>query len=47
MDVVIVESMKMEMHITAPVSGRVTGVRCQVGQTVRAGDVIAVLQGVG
>jgi urea carboxylase len=42
--IVIVESMKMEMHITASIAGRVTGVRCQPGRTVRAGDVIAVLE---
>ncbi|HWJ72959.1 MAG TPA: urea carboxylase [Kaistia sp.] len=43
--VVIVESMKMEMEITTPVAGRITGLRCQPGRTVRAGDVVALLEG--
>ncbi len=43
--VVIVESMKMEMEITTPVAGRITGLRCQPGRTVRAGDVVALIEG--
>ncbi|MCX5495880.1 urea carboxylase [Kaistia dalseonensis] len=43
--VVIVESMKMEMEITTPIAGRITGLRCQPGRTVRAGDVVALLEG--
>ncbi|MBZ9937941.1 urea carboxylase [Mesorhizobium sp. BR1-1-16] len=43
--VVIVESMKMEMEITTPVAGRIAGLRCQPGRTVRAGDVVALLEG--
>ncbi len=43
--VVIVESMKMEMEITTPVAGRIAGLRCQVGRTVRAGDVVALIEG--
>ncbi|MCX5479758.1 urea carboxylase [Kaistia geumhonensis] len=43
--VVIVESMKMEMEIATPVAGRVAGLRCQVGRTVRAGDIVALIEG--
>jgi urea carboxylase len=43
--VVIVESMKMEMDIAAPASGRVMAIRCQPGRTVRAGDIVLVLEG--
>ncbi len=43
--VVIVESMKMEMDVVAPASGRVAAIRCQQGRTVRAGDIILVLEG--
>ena len=42
--VVILESMKMEIEIAAPVAGRVVSVRCQPGRTVRAGDVVLVLE---
>ncbi len=44
---VIVESMKMEMEISAPVAGRISTIRCEQGRTVRAGDVILVLLGDG
>ncbi|WP_424360978.1 urea carboxylase [Methylocystis parvus] len=40
----VVESMKMEMDVAAPAAGRVAGVRCQPGRTVRAGDVVIVLE---
>ena len=43
--VVIVESMKMEMEIVASRPGRVVDVRCQQGRTVRAGDIVIVLDG--
>ena len=42
---IIVESMKMEIEITTPVAGRITGLRCQPGRTVRAGDVVALIEG--
>ena len=41
---VIVESMKMELAITAPVAGVVTEYRCQPGRPVQAGQVVAVLK---
>ena len=42
--IVVVESMKMEMEICAPVAGRVRELRCQIGRTIQAGQVIAVLE---
>ena len=39
----IIESMKMEIAIHAPMNGAVRAVRVKPGQTVRAGDVIAVV----
>jgi urea carboxylase len=41
---VIVESMKMELAITAPVAGVVSEYRCQPGKPVHAGQVVAVLK---
>ncbi len=41
--VAIVESMKMEMAVTAPVAGEVRELRAAPGRGVRAGDTIAVL----
>ena len=41
--VIVVESMKMEMEIIAPASGKVIGIRCQQGRTVRSGDVVILL----
>lgn len=40
---IIVESMKMELEITAPVAGTLLEYRCQPGRTVKAGDLVAVL----
>ena len=40
---VILESMKMEMPIEAPESGKVAEVRCQEGQAVSEGEVLVVL----
>ncbi len=40
---VIVESMKMELEITAPVAGVLEEFRCQPGRPVKAGDMVAVL----
>lgn len=42
--VVILESMKMEIPVTAPEGGRVKEIRCQVGQTVQEGDVLVVIE---
>jgi urea carboxylase len=39
----IIESMKMEIKVTAPGAGRVTAIRVKPGQTLRAGDVVAVI----
>ncbi|MEN3975098.1 urea carboxylase [Emcibacter sp. SYSU 3D8] len=41
---VIVESMKMELAIIAPVAGVVSEYRCQPGRPVQAGQVVAVLK---
>ena len=42
--VAIIESMKMEMPVTAPTRGRIREIRVCRGQTVRPGDVIAVVE---
>jgi urea carboxylase len=42
--VAIVESMKMEMAVTAPVSGRISHIRCTPGHTLQSGEVIALLE---
>ena len=39
----IIESMKMEISIKAPVAGRLLSIRIKPGQTLRAGDVVAVI----
>lgn len=41
--VVILESMKMEMPVESPVTGRLREVRCSEGQTVEEGAVLAVV----
>jgi len=43
-EVVIVESMKMELPVVATEDGRVVEVRVSEGQPVREGDVVAVLE---
>ncbi|MFL5454701.1 MAG: acetyl-CoA carboxylase biotin carboxyl carrier protein subunit [Myxococcales bacterium] len=40
---VIIESMKMEMPVEAPESGKVAEVRCEEGQAVSEGQVLVVL----
>jgi len=40
----IIEAMKMEVAVLAPVAGIVRQVRCKVGQPVSAGDILAVIQ---
>lgn len=41
---VILESMKMENPIVAPVSGTVSDVKVKVDQVVKTGEVIAVIE---
>jgi len=40
----VLESMKMENPIVAPANGTVKEVKVTAGQTVRAGDVLAVIE---
>jgi acetyl-CoA carboxylase biotin carboxyl carrier protein len=42
--VVILESMKMEMPVEAPVAGKISEVRCAEGQAVEEGAVLAVVE---
>ncbi len=42
--ILILESMKMEMPLEAPVDGKVKEIRVQPGQSVAEGDVLAVLE---
>jgi acetyl-CoA carboxylase biotin carboxyl carrier protein len=42
--IVILESMKMEMPVESPASGRVKEIRCAEGQAVSEGDILAVLE---
>jgi acetyl-CoA carboxylase biotin carboxyl carrier protein len=42
--VVILESMKMEMPVESPKAGRVLELRCQEGQAVEEGAVLAVVE---
>ena len=41
--VIVLESMKMELPVESPVSGRVAEVRCAEGQAVEEGAVLAVV----
>ncbi len=41
--VAILESMKMEMRITAECEGTVAAVRCEAGQTVERNAVVAII----
>ena len=41
--VVVLESMKMEMHVESPAAGTVREVRCSEGQAVAEGDVLVVI----
>ncbi|MBR2119206.1 MAG: urea carboxylase [Pseudomonadota bacterium] len=43
----IIESMKMEISVQAPVAGRISSIRIKPGQTLRAGDVVAVINSLG
>jgi len=40
---IVVESMKMEIPVTAPVAGVVTELRCAEGRAVALGQVLAVI----
>ena len=42
--VVILESMKMEMPVSAENDGVVSAIRCEEGQSVAEGDVLVVLK---
>jgi len=42
--IAIIESMKMEISITAHASGRVREIRAAPGRTIRSGDIVAVLE---
>ncbi|HKP61303.1 MAG TPA: acetyl-CoA carboxylase biotin carboxyl carrier protein subunit [Polyangiales bacterium] len=42
--VVILESMKMEMPVESPVTGKLTELRCAEGQAVEEGAVLAVVE---
>ena len=42
--VAIMESMKMETTLYAPMAGRVSEIRCEPGQTVDIGQVILVIE---
>jgi biotin carboxyl carrier protein len=42
-ELVILESMKMEIPVTAPVGGTVTELRVQPSDQVREGDVVVVI----
>jgi acetyl-CoA carboxylase biotin carboxyl carrier protein len=42
--VVILESMKMEMPVESPVSGKVSEIRCAEGDAVEEGAVLAVVE---
>ncbi len=41
---VILESMKMEMPVEAPASGKVREVRCKEGEAVQEGQILIVLE---
>lgn len=40
----VLEAMKMETHVCAPVAGKVKAIRIQAGDTVQAGDVVVELE---
>jgi acetyl-CoA carboxylase biotin carboxyl carrier protein len=43
-ELVILESMKMEIPVTAPVAGSVVEIRVQPDDVVQEGDVVAVIE---
>ena len=40
---VILESMKMELPLEAPVGGKIAEIRCKEGQSVSEGEVLVIL----
>ncbi|MBX9710237.1 MAG: urea carboxylase [Xanthobacteraceae bacterium] len=42
--VAIIESMKMEIGVQAPADGTISSIRVKPGQTLRAGDVVAIIK---
>ena len=42
--VIVLESMKMEIPVESPRSGRVQAIRVEAGQTVQEGDIVAILE---
>jgi urea carboxylase len=40
---IIIEAMKMELTVAAPITGRVKGIRCSLGKAVNTGDALVVL----
>ena len=42
--VIVLESMKMEIPVESPRSGRVQAIRVEEGQTVQEGEVVATLE---
>lgn len=43
-EVAVLESMKMEVPVTAPDAGRVREIRCTAGSFVQEGDTLVVLE---
>ena len=44
-EVVVVESMKVEIPVTAPAAGRVGRIAVAVGATLQAGDLLLIVEG--
>lgn len=42
--VAIIESMKMEIGVQAPANGTISSIRVRPGQTLRAGDIVAIIK---
>jgi urea carboxylase len=42
--VAFIESVRMEIAVTAPISGRLRGVTTSPGRIVRPGDILAVME---
>ena len=43
-EIIVLESMKMENHIFAPSSGTVKEIKCQIGDVVNQGDILAIIE---
>jgi biotin carboxyl carrier protein len=43
-EVIVLESMKMENPIFAPITGTVKEISCKIGDVVNQGDVLAVIE---